>query len=88
MTRSVFDRYNITDESDLIDASVKLDQFLKEAVKQQTIVPDTKVVTLSRADQNGTLTRKSNYFEARLLSIRQWKMYVGQVSAQNEHSPP
>src|SRR5262245_7864359 len=34
----------------------------------------TKVVTISRADQNGTLTRRSNHFEARLLFLRQWKV--------------
>jgi hypothetical protein len=44
------------------------------------------VVTISGADRNGTLTTKSNYFEARLLFIRQWKMFVAQVQAQNKDS--
>jgi HJR/Mrr/RecB family endonuclease len=39
-----------------------------------------------RSGPVGTLTRKSNYFEARLLFNRQWKMYVAQVQAQNKHS--
>jgi hypothetical protein len=38
----VFDRYNIVSEDDLIDASKKLEAFLAEAVKQQTIVPIQK----------------------------------------------
>ena len=35
-----------------------------------------RVVAISSADQNGTLTRKSNHFDACLLFIRQWKVYV------------
>jgi len=35
---NVFDRYNIIDESDLIDASVKLEQFLAEAIKEEKVV--------------------------------------------------
>src|SRR5262245_51780767 len=35
-----------------------------------------EVVTISGADRNGTLTRTSNYFAARLLFLRQWKVYV------------
>jgi hypothetical protein len=47
----------------------------------------TKVVAISGADQNGTLTRKTNHFEARLFFLRQWKVYVSaQVLAQNKHS--
>jgi hypothetical protein len=37
-TRSVFDRYNITDEADLIDASVKIEQFLVQAIKEEKVV--------------------------------------------------
>ena len=36
-TGSVFDRYNIIDESDLIDASVKLEQFLAEAIQEEKV---------------------------------------------------
>jgi len=32
-------------------------------------------------------TRFGQLHEARLLFIRQWKMYVAQVQAQNKHSP-
>ena len=36
-SRSVFDRYNIVSEDDLIDASKKLEAFLAEAVKESKI---------------------------------------------------
>ena len=50
--------------------------FLAEQSQRREGGSVTKVVTISGADQDGTLTRKTNYFEVRLLFLRQWKMYV------------
>ena len=36
-TRSIFDRYNITDTDDLVDANEKLEAFLAEAIKENKI---------------------------------------------------
>ena len=36
-TRSVFNRYNIVSEDDLIDASTKLQQFFVEAIKDEKL---------------------------------------------------
>ena len=36
-TRSIFDRYNITDTDDLVDANEKLEAFLAEAVKESKV---------------------------------------------------
>jgi integrase len=36
-TRSIFDRYNITDTDDLVDANEKLEAFLAEAVKENKV---------------------------------------------------
>ena len=36
-TRSIFDRYNITDTDDLVDANEKLEAFLAEAIKESKI---------------------------------------------------
>jgi integrase len=41
-TRSVFDRYDIVSEDDLIDASTKLQEFLVEAIKDDKVVPIQK----------------------------------------------
>jgi hypothetical protein len=59
---------------------------VRQAIKEEKMV--TEVVTMYGVEQNGTLTRKSNYFEAHLLFLPQWKMYAAQVQAQNKHSPP
>ena len=37
LTRSVFDRYNIVSEDDLLDESKKLEAFLAEAVKESKV---------------------------------------------------
>jgi hypothetical protein len=38
--------------------------------------PDPLIKSQGQRDQNRTLTRKPNHFEARLLFLRQWKVYV------------
>jgi hypothetical protein len=47
---------------------------------------DTEVVTISRAEKNGTLTRKSNYFEARFAFYPTMEgVCSALVQAQNKH---
>jgi hypothetical protein len=57
LTRSVFDRYNITSEEDLRQAAVKLGAYIQEKKVTFTVTPEALLGTLPLAQRRHKLLK-------------------------------